>query len=31
MRKEDLKPIEKILLNIESDNQQFLKDCHYKD
>ena len=31
MTKKDLKPIEKILLNIESDNQQFLKDCHYKD
>ena len=31
MTKEELKPIEKILLNIEKDNQQFLKDCHYKD
>lgn len=28
---EELKPIEKILLNIEKDNQKFLKDCHYKD
>ena len=31
MTKEELKPIEKVLLNIEKDNQQFLKDCHYKD
>ncbi len=27
----DLERIEKILLNLENDNQQFLKDCHYKD
>lgn len=27
----DLKRIEDILFNIEKDNQQFLKDCHYKD
>jgi hypothetical protein len=27
----DLERIEKILLNLEKDNQQFLKDCHYKD
>ena len=27
----DLKRIENVLLNIEKDNQQFLKDCHYKD
>ena len=31
LRASDLKRIEKILLNIESDNQKFLKDCHYKD
>lgn len=31
MTKEMLKPIEDVLLNIEKDNQQFLKDCHYKD
>jgi hypothetical protein len=31
MTKEDLKRIENVLLNIEKDNQQFLKDCHYKD
>jgi len=23
--------IEDIIFNIESDNQKFLKDCHYKD
>lgn len=31
LRASDLKRIEKVLLNIEKDNQQFLKDCHYKD
>lgn len=31
VRSEDLARIEKILLNLEKDNQQFLKDCHYKD
>jgi hypothetical protein len=31
LTKTDLKPIEDIIFNIESDNQKFLKDCHYKD
>ena len=31
VKSKDLERIEKILLNFEKDNQQFLKDCHYKD
>jgi hypothetical protein len=31
LRASDLKKIEDVILNIEKDNQQFLKDCHYKD
>lgn len=31
LKASDLKKIEDVLLNIEKDNQQFLKDCHFKD